>query len=197
MTQRADPPTRDHCLELMDRFDMKPNIRAHSITVCNIALAIGEAVRARGVDVDLPLVEAGALLHDITKTRSLKTREDHAQTGRVLLEELGFPRTGEIVGQHNLPKAPPDRLTPAEIVSYSDKRVVHDRPVTLDDRFAYLLQTYGEIPNAARFFAVIRRRMEAIERKIERVAGVSVDDIVGSGDLSRSTFFRTSIFRCW
>ena len=47
-------------------------------------------------------VMAGALLHDITKTKSIQTRENHALTGQELLENLGYARIGKIVGCHVL-----------------------------------------------------------------------------------------------
>ncbi len=178
MPRPEDPPTREQCLALMEAHGMRPNIRAHSLEVCRIALAVGRAVAARGVAMNLPLIEAGALLHDITKTRSLETRENHAETGRALLESLGFPETGAIVGEHVIPPDPGNRLTPSEIVAYSDKRVLHDRKVSLDERFVYLLETYGKMPNASQYFAGMRRRMEAIEEKIERLAQRTSDDII-------------------
>jgi uncharacterized protein len=49
--------------------------------------------------VNRDLVVATALLHDITKTRSLVTKERHDTSGGALVRELGFPRIAEIVEQ--------------------------------------------------------------------------------------------------
>ena len=176
---REDPPNREQCLRLMARFEMLPNIKDHSVKVCEVSLSIARAAKRCGVDVDLSLVEAGALLHDITKTRELKTRKNHALTGQTLLEELGYPRTARVVGEHIIPEDRGDRLTSAEIVAYADKRVLHDRAVSLGERFEYLLEAYRDIPNAIPHFAEMRRRMEVIERIIEQVTDACVDDLLG------------------
>jgi putative nucleotidyltransferase with HDIG domain len=175
-TALPDPPSRDACLDLMERYGMLPHIRDHSMAVCRVSMAIGRALASAGEPIDLELLEAAALLHDITKTRSLETREDHAETGEALLVELGCPRTGKVVGEHIVPVDRGDRLTEAEIVAYADKRVVHDRIVGLDERFEYLKDTYGRFPEAMAYFDEMRLRMERIEALVEEVTGAPVPD---------------------
>jgi predicted HD phosphohydrolase len=155
----------------MARHEMLPHIARHSEAVCRVSMAIGRALVAAGSGIDLALLEAAALLHDITKTRSLETREDHARTGEALLADLGCPRTGAVVGEHIVPADRGDALTEAEIVAYADKRVVHDEVVDLDQRFEYLMDTYGRYPEALEYFDEMRRRMERIERLIEEATG--------------------------
>ena len=46
------------------------------------------------------LIRAAALLHDITKTRSFVTSENHALTGGQFLSDLGYPEVGDLVRQH-------------------------------------------------------------------------------------------------
>ena len=159
----ADPPSPEYCLTLIDRYRMLPNIRAHSLKVRDVSLIIADAVQRAGGHMDRALVEAGALLHDITKTRSISTRENHAQTGQALLTELGFPKTGRVVGEHIIPDDRGDRLTAAEIVAYADKRVLHDSVVELEERFVYLKKRYGDFPRALEYYAKMRARMLHIE----------------------------------
>ena len=87
-------------------------------------------------------------MHDITKTRSFKTRENHAQTGGQLLAEQGYPEVGELVRQHvRLDEYPhPVVLGEMQIINYADKRVLHDQIVSLDERLNYILERYGETP---------------------------------------------------
>jgi HD superfamily phosphodiesterase len=94
---------------------------------------------------DLSEVAAAALLHDITKTRSIQTHENHAISGEQFLKELGYPRIGEIVGCHielpiSIANGP---LSSEEIVNYADKRVLHEDIVTLEERFEDLIARYG------------------------------------------------------
>ena len=100
MRHQHDPPTKTQCLALIAEYGMLPNIKEHSLKVCEVSLAIADALLAKEQPIDRQLVEAGALLHDITKTKSLETRENHALTGARLLVSLGFPLTAQVVKEH-------------------------------------------------------------------------------------------------
>jgi hypothetical protein len=156
---RADPnviPDRSGCLRLMTRMAMAPHIAAHSLRVWQVACAIAPGLTAAGRPLNLKLVEAGAMLHDITKTRSLTTGENHAASGEALLGKMGLAPVAALVGQHvALHSYPPETLNEAVIVNYADKRVIHDRVVSLGQRLTYILETYGS--DAAR-----RRRIRRL-----------------------------------
>jgi putative nucleotidyltransferase with HDIG domain len=177
-------PTEIECYRLMLKMGMLENIMAHSLQVCHVATWIGEQLRRRGTAIHLELVQAGALLHDITKTRSIQTGEIHSETGGRYLNRLGYPEVGDIVRQHvkldvYFESAQPSE---AEIVNYADKRVLHDRIVSLEDRMDYILDRYG---NAAgfkdayswlqdrsldlevRIFALLQMRPEALESRLD------------------------------
>ena len=65
---------------------MLPHIVRHSQIVTDVALLIAHELNSVGEHLDVALVEAGALLHDITKTVSIQTKENHAKTGGELLD---------------------------------------------------------------------------------------------------------------
>ena len=130
-----------------------------------------------GVTVNRDLVIAAALLHDITKIRSLETREPHDQSGGELLRELGFTSVGEIVKQHVILQDfnPQETLAEREITYYADKRVMHDRIVSLAERVEDLIQRYGiteEIKNRIRQNASMAY---VIEKKIAGSMTVDLD----------------------
>lgn len=124
---------------------MLDNIIAHSLQVSRVATFLADTIRTAGITINRDLVEAAALLHDITKTRSLATRENHALTGAQLLDSMGYGKVAEIVRQHvRLDRIPTSPLvTEVEIVHYADKRVLHDRVVTLEERHRDILERYG------------------------------------------------------
>lgn len=133
------------CIQMMAGMQMPTHIQDHSRLVCRVAHYLSEELAVAGVSLNRPLVIASALLHDITKTRSFETRENHAQTGGEYLSGLGFPEVGDIVRQHVVLDEYTPRQAPieAEVVNYADKRVLHDRIVPLDDRMAYILERYA------------------------------------------------------
>ncbi len=178
MKQRRDPPTREQCLALMSEYGVLQNIQAHCLKVCEVSLAIANALREAGLKTDRPLVEAGALLHDITKTESLETHENHAVTGKKLLEKLGFPLTAQIVGSHIMPEDKRGVLTPSRIVAYADKRVLHERIVDLDERFDYLLETYSQFQKADTYQKKVRQCMDVIEMEVEQATNRTIEQIL-------------------
>jgi 23S rRNA maturation-related 3'-5' exoribonuclease YhaM len=118
--------------------------------------------------VNRELVIAGALLHDITKTRSLKTKERHDLSGGELLREMGFTSIAEIVEHHivlqNLDAQ--GRLEEREIIYYADKRVTHDKIVTIEERVHYLIQRYGNTEEIRSRILQNKNLVLAVESKI-------------------------------
>jgi len=139
-------PTREECLRLMGEYRMLENIISHSLAVTKVALFLSVELNRRGQTIDVRLVEAASLLHDLTKTECLKTREDHAMTGSQLLKRIGYDRVGEIVARHIWlgREGDPSCVCEEEIVNYADKRVMHDRIVSLEERFRDLKERYGK-----------------------------------------------------
>src|SRR5512139_2986272 len=118
-------PNRDECLGLMDRYGMLRNIVDHSLTVTRVARFLSKELNKRGQRIDLGVVEAAALLHDLAKTECLRTRKDHAQQGFRLLKGLGYERVADVVAQHIQVSSGGDAasVTEEEVVNYADKRV--------------------------------------------------------------------------
>jgi uncharacterized protein len=172
-------PTRAECEELMAKYSMLPNIVEHSFQVMRVALAITDNLKD-SVSVDRDVVIAGALLHDITKTRSIKTKEKHAASGGMLLRELGFPRIAEIVEQHvitkdlNLEGEPEEK----EIVYYADKRVTHEKIVTIEERIHDLMQRYGQTEEIRNQILQNMEHVIAVEQKLNSFMKVDIHDAI-------------------
>ena len=174
-------PSREECNELMEKYSMLPNIVEHSIQVMHVSLAITDNLKS-GVFVNRDMVVAAALLHDITKTRSLVTKERHDTSGGELLRELGFPLIAEIVEQHviiqniNLE----GRLEEREIVYYADKRVLHDTIVTINERLLDLMERYGTGEEIRNMILQNKSQVLTVERKIASFMKIDVDQAIQS-----------------
>jgi hypothetical protein len=135
------------------------------------------------------LIRAAALLHDITKTRSFKTQENHALTGGEFLAEQGYAEVGELVRQHvRLDEYPnPVTIGEAEILNYADKRVLHDEIVGLDKRMDYILERYGRLPENQERIRWLWEKTRTMEAGIFGDLPLSPDDLnhyLNSRDLS-------------
>ncbi|MGD8756903.1 MAG: HD domain-containing protein, partial [Desulfobacterales bacterium] len=137
--------SKNDCLQLMCDMLMPEHIVVHSIQVCRVATCLTDHLTSKGNHLNGQLVQAAALLHDITKSRSFETAENHALTGGQQLTDLGYAAIGNLVRQHvRLDEySDPNDISEAVIVNYADKRVLHDRIVSLDERMRYIQQRYG------------------------------------------------------
>ena len=142
---RDTVPSVDESYTLLKRYHVPDHIIQHSEMVCKVAVFLADELNNQGEHLSIAEIEAGALLHDITKMKGIETRQDHAKTGKELLYKLGFKRIGQIVAEHI--KLHEGRnsvsISEEELINYSDKRVMHARVVTLSERFTDLRRRYG------------------------------------------------------
>jgi putative nucleotidyltransferase with HDIG domain len=172
-------PSREECLSLMSRYGMLENIVCHSLEVARVALFISVELNKRGQKVDLSLVEAASLLHDLTKTECLRTKADHAWTGGQVLKGMGYERVGDVVARHIWlgKEGDPSCVSEEEIVNYADKRVMHDRIVPLGQRFDDLKARYGLNPRAMDYLERLQTEVYGIENKIFFILQIDPDDL--------------------
>ena len=139
-------PTREECLLLLHELQMPPHIQRHSMMVAKIALHLGNLLNTNSLRVNLSLLEAGALLHDVGKPQSIFTGERHEELGASILAERGYRWLAPIVMEHvSLDRKRVDGpINESILVNYSDKRVRHDQVVTLEDRFDDLMDRYAK-----------------------------------------------------
>jgi putative nucleotidyltransferase with HDIG domain len=167
---RTTRPSRSTCRRILHAHQVPDHIRRHSARVARVARQIAEGLLAHGgAAVDVALVEAAALLHDIAKAPCLESRLDHAAEGGRMLRAIGLDAAAVIVERHvHLGPFDPDGpVTEAEIVNYADKRVRYEEVVSLEERFLDLIVRYGE--GRAEFEERIRgnwRLLAGVEAKI-------------------------------
>ena len=172
-------PSYDECLALIAQHGMLENIKEHSILVMKVARALAEGLRP-GTPVSVPLVVAGALLHDITKTRALVSHEPHDKTGEELLRSIGMFSVGKVVGDHvEIESFDPDGpLTESEIVHYADKRVKHSSVVPLLERIDDLIVRYATSDEHRQRILEKIPFNRALERKIQANLAADIEETI-------------------
>lgn len=133
---------------------MLDNIRVHSHVVAVVAeVLLDGLITSNRATPPLPNKKetiAGALLHDIAKTLCIRTGCNHAETGKQICIELGHPEIGTIVAEHvvlsdfDAERYQQGIFAAKELVYYADKRVRHDKIVSLDVRLEYIIERYGD-----------------------------------------------------
>jgi len=157
------------CYELLTLENVPLHIISHSEKVALITHLLTCFLVHSGEELSLELAVAGALLHDIKKFESITSGIDHGKAGYEMLLSLGYPRVAEIVLHHiNLPEEmiASSRVHEDEVVFYSDKRVMHEDVVSVEERFVDLRVRYGKTQEKLRRLDYLEKVTLKIEEKI-------------------------------
>lgn len=84
-------PTKRTALKLLFQSGCSRRVMEHCKTVAALAVQIAEACKKKGLNVNIQLVEIGALLHDIGRSRTHSV--DHAIIGADMARSLGLPNS--------------------------------------------------------------------------------------------------------
>jgi CTP:molybdopterin cytidylyltransferase MocA len=169
-------PTPDECLVLLNEaFDAGEEVIDHGKIVAKVALALGKAIQQSKTDLNLDLLVAAGLLHDLARNQ-----RDHARVAMQILNNLDYPAVAEIVGVHMDIRFEDEKaISEKEVVFLADKLVSGTRIVDLKARFDTAIKRYGSEPDV---LANIKGRMGSalkIKHRVEQLAGRSLEAIVG------------------
>jgi uncharacterized protein (TIGR00295 family) len=129
-------PSEEQALEIHVKYGSSQLIVQHCKTVARVSRILAEAMVEKGVPVDVRVILAGALLHDIGRTR-VQTVQHGYESSRILRERGVDDRVVEIVKKHvgaglsreeaNKLGLPPGDYVPStveeRIVCFADKMV--------------------------------------------------------------------------
>lgn len=178
----------------------------HCRQVAKVARLVGEALAARGAALDVDLLEAQALLHDVGRSRTHGPL--HGWTGFVLVRAHGHPRAARGCLTHWIKGRTPQellggRLTAGfvgrvfevygaepwtlqdSVMSFADSSVAHTTIVPLAARHADLVARYGDSRWMRRATELAEQHAEeisahlgfAVERLLAPVHGDRLDSI--------------------
>jgi CTP:molybdopterin cytidylyltransferase MocA len=174
--QRAgqlDLPTPNECEAILDEMQVFPNIVSHCRRVAEVAEKLSIQLNAAGLHLNLNLVKASALLHDLAKGKP-----DHARAGGQILQEMGFAEVGRVVGLHmDCDFQEGGAVDEAAVVYLVDKMVQGNRIVSLSERFQRAFAAArgnGTLP-------FVRKRWEmaqSIAGAVERILGADIQRFI-------------------
>jgi uncharacterized protein len=164
----------------MCEMKMMDHIVVHSMQVCRVATCLTGYLVVQHPHLNAEMIRSAALLHDITKTRSFNTGEDHALTGGQFLADRGYPEVGALVRQHVVLDEYSATKIPAEadILNYADKRVLHDEIVDLDRRLDYILERYAKKAEDRERITLLWKKTKHLENRIFSELPISPEDLI-------------------
>ncbi len=166
-------PDTDACEALLRRRATPPAVVAHSRAVRDVALRLARAANAQGLGIDLHLLEAAALTHDVARERP-----DHAAAAAAVLEAEGYPRVACVARHHmSLPGLPSDPPGERELLYLADKLVRDETVVTLDERKREAAARFSA-PEAQAAAAARLQAAGVVARSLERATGRPLADLL-------------------
>ncbi len=160
-------------------MNLNENIIRHSEAVCNTALEIAGFIDKEAVAVNLSLVEAGSLLHDIGRCK-VNSLAHGFIGGQIILSKCWAVELKRIAETHILGGLteqeavklglPPADYTPKtieeKICCYADKLNLEAKRVSVDERFQVWVSKYGETPLIKEAY----RRVKTIENELTKLS---------------------------
>jgi molybdenum cofactor cytidylyltransferase len=135
--ERAFPSPKE-CMAILNRnlSAKDKGLVAHSCMVAEVARGLGQALNQIGHKLNLGLILAAALLHDVARSCP-----NHAKVAAQMLRDLDYPDVAEIVENHmNCSNMNGSPIMERDVVSLSDKLVSGSRMVSLETRFEKQLE---------------------------------------------------------
>ncbi len=156
-------PTREECLKLLNTYKVPEVVQKHSSWVNKVAVFIAKKLKEKGVDINVELVDAASMLHDVLRAVQFETLiglsdEELAEAKRLQAkysgirhEEAGYlelkekyPEVAEVIKVHNFKNMNNAKTWEQKVVNYSDKRGFVDNTVTLKERFEEWEERHGK-----------------------------------------------------
>lgn len=168
-------PSAERCLFLLERHGVQDRVISHSRVVTDLARRITVLLMRKGALLDLDVITAAGLLHDLAKGRPR-----HAEAGMRIIAAWGYPRVAHVVGSHIDIVLADDRPPGEDEILYlADKLVDGDRQVSLEERFRRSAKRY---PGDEGIADAIRRRFASaaqIKTRVERILEAPLEAVHG------------------
>lgn len=164
-------PLEEECYALIKKASTSIKVINHCRQVAQLSCIIASDLIKAGCEVNLELVRAAALLHDLAKGKP-----HHAQVGARML--VNYPKVAEIIAEHmDICLKPNEPLTEKEIVYLADKLVREDQIISLQERFSEPLEKHK---NNQEVYKKIQQRLsnaETIQTRIEQLIKMPLHDL--------------------
>jgi putative nucleotidyltransferase with HDIG domain len=171
-------PDHDEATRILAGRHLPAGIVRHSEGVARVAVAAARLVVDAGIPVDVSVVEAAALLHDIDKPETRRTGGPHGEVGARMLEAMGFGELAAAVSSHPAYCLLDENRFPRGwepvLVSLADK-YVEQAFMTIDERLDRMADRH---PRYHDEIEASRPAAHRLESELAEAAGLEVEEVV-------------------
>ncbi|MDO4860180.1 MAG: HDIG domain-containing protein [Bacillota bacterium] len=177
MEFRTKHPTKEECMYFLRVYNTPPHVIRHCIAVTDAALKIARALNEHGYNLDMELIQAAGLLHDISRVK-----DKHWEVGARLVRNWGYIEEADIIKVHMTYSrySPVERLNETDMVVIGDRIVKEDKYVGVDARMQYIIEKAKAQGHDDAVIAILKKRddMKQLMNQIEEIIGISIDDLM-------------------
>lgn len=129
-------PSREECLQMFIQYDVPARVLEHCKQANKIAVFLARKLKEKGVHINVELVDAASLLHDVGRTGERETvfTQKHPKEGYARLKDK-YPEVAECVLKHGAEIDGTKLTWEQKVVQYADKRAKENGTVTIAERF--------------------------------------------------------------
>ncbi|MBN1786802.1 MAG: HD domain-containing protein [Sedimentisphaerales bacterium] len=161
--QNCNIPTKEQCYKILKECHVPKHIIRHCEVAADLAVELAKKISVNGIEVNIDFVHRACLLHDILRVCDFHqilddifdepiTEEDRKKWQKLTAQHRGmrheeaaceflkseYPEIALAIKKHAYRSLLDEQLTPKTIeeklVYYADKRVMHDKVVSLKER---------------------------------------------------------------
>lgn len=163
-------PTEEQAKALWDKYHLPEEKRLHVTLVLSVAITFARKIQ----NVNIPLLRAAALLHDIDKTVPKLPGEQHPDTAVRILKKEGMDEVAGVVKTHSLHAILVPSIAPKTIeekLLYLADKMVKYEIIGVDKRFT--LWRSEDLPfEAIRILDKAYPKVKELEKEVEKLARV-------------------------
>jgi uncharacterized protein len=181
-----------------DEWSTPLHVRKHIKQVTDVAMQLADAFMKKNEIIDLNLLYSAVMMHDIARVCDFRKLDrshfkekitdekwekwkdirkkcagiHHADAARDFFRKLNYPKTAELIYIHKsrVIAEEPELMNTLEdkIIYYADKRVKHDKTVSLKERFRDGWERYGKYDDARtrKLFEEIEHQTFKLEKEL-------------------------------
>ncbi len=169
-------PSREQALQLLRENHCPANVIAHCKAVAKVAVETAKTCRKKGMKVDVELVEIGALLHDIGRSKTHTV--NHAVVGAQIAKAQGLPEPVIAIIERHVGGGITD--VEAKTLGWPKSNYT---PVTLEEKIVSYADKIAETSERVPIELTINRlRREKLDAAADRVQKLheEITNIVGT-----------------
>lgn len=169
-------PSIEECRNLWNKYDTPLHIRKHCMAVAFVAHAIASELNSKGFQLDLELIMAAGLTHDL-----VRLTDRHDLEGAKIMDGLGYTQEAAIIRAHMMYSSfsPIKFINETDLVCLGDRCVIEHEFVGVERRYQYIIDKAirNGHPEAAAKVGELKQDVVRLVDEIENVTGKTIEAI--------------------